>query len=272
MLQQAPDVVAPHVGEAGVAELRSKQRLTTAPQRAVHVHARTVVSVKRLRHKGGGETVRTRNALDYVLVQHQLVRHREQRVETHVDLGLTGCADFVVLHLDLDPHLLHREDHLRTEVLEMVHRRDREIAFLVARLEAEVGPVGAASVPDAFDGVDVVVPLVGVLVEADVIENEELGLGPEIGRVGYSGRDQVVLRLLGNIAGIARVRLPRDGVAHEGVDVQGLVLAERVQDSCVRVGHEEHVRLLDLLEAADRRAVEAEAILEGALGQLVSRN
>ena len=50
------------------------------------------------------------------------------------------------------------------------------------------------------------------------------------------------------------------------------MLAERVHDGRVRVGHEEHVRLLDLLEATDRRAVEAEAILEGTLGQLVSRN
>ena len=61
----------------------------------------------------------------------------------------------------------------------MVHGRDREIAFLVAGLEAEVRPVVAAGVPDAFDRVDVVVPLVGVLVEADVVENEELGLGPK---------------------------------------------------------------------------------------------
>jgi hypothetical protein len=46
-----------------------------------------------------------------------------------------------MLHLDLNPHLFHREDHLRTEVLEMVHGRDREIAFFVARLEAEVGAI-----------------------------------------------------------------------------------------------------------------------------------
>ena len=84
--------------------------------------------------------------------------------------------------------------------------------------------------------------------------------------------DQVVLRLLGDVAGVAGVRLTRDGVAHEAVDVQGLVLAERVDDSGVGVGHEEHVRLLDLLEAPDRRAVEAEAVLERPCGQLVGRN
>ena len=36
-------------------------------------------------------------------------------------------------------------------------------------------------------------------------------------------------------------------------------------------GIEEHVRLLDLLEPTDRRAVEPEPVLEDTLGQLVSR-
>src|SRR5262249_2353356 len=48
-----------------------------------------------------------------------------------------------------------------------------------------------------------------------------------------------------------------------------LVLRERVDDGGVGVGDQEHVRLLDLLEAADRRAVEAEAVLEHVLAQLV---
>ena len=76
---------------------------------------------------------RVGDALDDVLVEHELVGHPQQRVESHVDLGLAGGADLVVLHLDLDPHLLHRQDHLRAQVLEVVHRRDREVALLVSR-------------------------------------------------------------------------------------------------------------------------------------------
>ena len=49
------------------------------------------------------------------------------------------------------------------------------------------------------------------------------------------------------------------------------MLAERVDDCRVRVGHQEHVRLLDLLETTDGRAVKTVAILEGGLGQLVGR-
>ena len=63
---------------------------------------------------------------------------RQQRVEAHVDLGLAGGADLVVLHLDLDADRSSTLDHLRAEVLVLVHRRDGEVALLVPRLVAEV--------------------------------------------------------------------------------------------------------------------------------------
>ena len=47
------------------------------------------------------------------------------------------------------------------------------------------------------------------------------------------------------------------------------MLGERVDDRGVRVGDQEHVGLLDLLEPADRRPVEAETVLEDVGGQLV---
>ena len=50
------------------------------------------------------------------------------------------------------------------------------------------------------------------------------------------------------------------------------MLTERVDQRGVGVGHEQHVGFLDLLEPADRRAVEAEALLEHFLRQLVRRD
>ena len=110
-----------------------------------------------------------------------------------------------------------------------------------------------------------------VVVEPHVVEDEELRLGTEVRGVGQSGRHEVVLGLLRDVARITRVGLERDRVVHEAVDVQRLVGAERVDDGRVRVGHEDHVRLLDLLEAADRRAVEAETLVEGIGAELVQR-
>ena len=50
------------------------------------------------------------------------------------------------------------------------------------------------------------------------------------------------------------------------------VLAERIEHRGVRIRDQEHVRLLDLLETADRRTVESETVLEHVLGELVRRN
>ena len=60
-------------------------------------------------------------------------------------------------------------------------------------------------------------------------------------------------------ARVARVHLARHRVLHEAVDDQRRDLEERVDERAARVRHQEHVGLLDLLEPADRRAVEAEA-------------
>src|SRR4029077_2261502 len=47
---------------------------------------------------------------------------------------------------------------------------------------------------------------------------------------------------------------------------------EGVDNRSVGIGDQEHVRLLDLLEPADGRPVEAQAFLEDVLGELVGRD
>ena len=101
----------------------------------------------------------------------------------------------MVLHLNLDPEALHDEDHLRAQVLEVVHGRDGEVPLLVAGLEAEVRLLVAPGVPNALDRVDLVEGRALVLGEANVVEDEELGLGAEVDGVGDTGRLQVPLRL-----------------------------------------------------------------------------
>ena len=242
----------------------------------MHVHARAVVLEQRLGHEGDGLARGVRHVLHDVLVEHQLVGHRRQRVEAHVDLGLAGGAHLVVLHLDRDAHLLQRHQHLRAEVLVLVHGRDGEVPLLVADLVAEVRRAVelrlAPGVPHALDRVEEVVARVLVLVEARRVEDVELGLGPEVRGVGDAGAAEVVLRLLGDVARVAAVGLAGDRVLHEAVDVERLVLRERVDHRGVGIGDQEHVRLLDLLEPADRRAVEAQAVLEDVLGELVRRD
>ena len=57
----------------------------------------------------------------------------------------------------------------------------RKVAFLVARTIAQVVLL-AAGIPTALLGIDVVIAGVGGLVEANIVEDEELRLGAEIAR------------------------------------------------------------------------------------------
>jgi len=125
----------------------------------------------------------------------------------------------------------------------------------------------AAGVPPALDGVDVVERLLRVGPEADRVEDVELGLGRHEGGVGHPGGRDVLLGLARDVARVAAVGLARDRVVHEEVDVERLVLAERVEHRGRRVGEQGHVGLVDRLEAPDGRAVERDAVLQDVGGR-----
>ncbi len=265
MLEQAADVVAGHVRQAGVAHLVVEERLAVLPERLVAVHAGAVVPEERLGHEGDRVAVLDRGVLDDVLVQHQVVGGLEQRAEPEVDLGLAGGAHLVVLHLGLDAGVDQAADHLGAQVGEVVHRRHREVAALVARLVPEVAALlGLAGVPGALDRVDVVVGLAGAAGEAHIVEDVELGLGAEERGVRDAGALEVLLSLASDVARVAAVGLAGQRVVDEEVHDEGLVLTERVQHGGRRVGQQQHVRLVDGLEPADRRSVEHETVSEDA--------
>ena len=192
------------------------------PEGEVRVHAAAVVVEERLGHERHRLAVLAGHVLDHVLVLEQLVRHLDQRAEAHVDLRLAAGRHLVVLRLDRDADLLEGQHHLAADVLLAVRRRNREVAFLVARLVAEVRAFHAARVPAPLDRIDVVVAFVLVLVEADVVEDEELRLRPEVGGVGDAQALQVVLRLAGDVPRIPGVVLARDRVADVADQDQGL--------------------------------------------------
>jgi hypothetical protein len=183
------------------------------------------------------------------------------------------------MDLDLHPNLLEIEDHLRPQILEVVHGRHREVSLLVPWLVAEVESLPlfarlpyAAGAPDALDRIDVVVALVLVLVEPGRVEDVELQLGAPVRDVGDPGLPQIKLGLSGDVARISRVHLSRDWIPNEAMDDKSGVLEEGIDVGGVRIGEQEHVGFLDLLEPSDGRAVEAVAGLERLLGQLADRN
>src|SRR5262249_12710499 len=199
-------------------------------------------------------------------------------------LGLASGCHLVVVLLDPVAELLQLTHHLGADVLLGVGRLDREVPLLVARLVAEVPALDdlagavvhrvalAAGVPLPLGGVDQVEAGVLVLLVAHLVEDEELGLGTEVGDVANAGRVEIGLGLARDVARVARVVLLRDRVDDVADEAEGGNRREGVHHGGRGIGHDEHVRRVDRLPAADRRAVEAVPLLEKLLAQFAGRD
>ena len=168
--------------------------------------------------------------------------------------------------------LVHRQaelqqdrGHLGADIDGAVDRRDREIAALGARPVAHVAAfIFAAGVARQLDVVELVIAGRIAVLEPDVVEHEELGLGADIDGVADAGRLDIGLGALGDRARIAPVKLARariDDVADQDQHRRG---GEGVVIDGVEVRLQDHVGLVDHFPALDRGAVEHEAV-----GQIV---
>ncbi len=79
---------------------------------------------------------------------------------------------------------------------------------------------------------------------------------------------QVLLGFAGDETGIAGVRLQRERVADVAHDGERRHVETGIDENAVRVREQEHVALMDLLKAANARAVKADAVGEQRFGQL----
>ncbi len=108
-----------------------------------------------------------------------------------------------------------------------------------------------------------------ILIEADVIEDEEFGLGAEVGSVGNAAILQVELGLLGDPARVALVALLGDGILDIAIHDDRRHFGERVHKRGGGIRDEQHVAFMDCRPAADAGAIHAEALFETALIDLV---
>lgn len=109
-------------------------------------------------------------------------------------------------------------------------------ACLVAGVRGAVEVGGAATVPPALIGVDLVEAGVGIRGEADGIKEVELGLGVEVARVRDARRCQVFLGLAGDVARLAGERIEGERIVDEELDSERLLDAERVEHGGGRNG------------------------------------
>src|SRR4029079_3111595 len=188
VLDQTANVKARRVADEPVALLVVEDIFPALPQTLMAVHPGAVVLEQGLGHDGDHLASFSSGVLDYVLVGEHLVGHLGHGVKAHVDLGLAASGHFVVVHFDFDPALLQIEHHLGSQILVLIHGGNREIPFFVADLVAQIGDAVVAGVPKAFDGVDVVIAFVLVLIESHAVEDEKLDLGSPVASVGDAGR------------------------------------------------------------------------------------
>src|SRR5262249_50757791 len=175
----------------------------------------------------------------------------------------------VVADFDLDARLFEREHDLLTDVDERVGRRNREVPFLVADRVPLVRAV-LARVPVRLFGIDLVEGALLTRVETNLVEDEELGLGPEEDRVADARLTKIGFRFLRDEARIARVGLAGDGITDRADRADRGDGGEGVEFGRLGIWDDEHVRRVDRLPSANRRSVESEALFEARFREPVS--
>lgn len=100
----------------------------------------------------------------------------------------------------------------------------------------------------------------------DGIENEEFGLGAEVGDVADAGGLEIGLGAAADGARVAVIALAVGRLDDVAGQHQGGFVEEGVHEGGIRVGLEQHVGSLDALPAGDGRTVEGMAVLEPLLG------
>ena len=238
VVEQARDELAAGLGEL-ILRARLEERVLVALEEAdVGVHARARVRRERLRHEARPDVLAQRDLAHDGAEGHHVVGRGEGVGVAEIDLLLARSA-LVVAELDRDAHRLEHGDRLTTEVVGARLGRVVEEAAAVDRLRFLPRP-------------------------RRVLEEVELDLG-----VGVEGEAAV-----GGLGEVALEDVPRVGVRRRAVghlDVaehpggRRPLTAPRQDLEGRRVGLGEHVRLVDPGEALDRRAVEADALLEGPL-------
>src|SRR5205814_9060151 len=128
--------------------------------------------------------------------------------EFGADLVLTRGGDLMVMHLDLDTHLLHRKTHRGTDVLQRIDRRDREIATFDGRAVPHVAALELLGArPRRLARENLAVAAGPVDRPLDGVEDEKFGLGAEIRGVAEARGLEIRLGALRERARVARVAL-----------------------------------------------------------------
>jgi hypothetical protein len=94
------------------------------------------------------------------------------------------------------------------------------------------------------------------------VEDEELGLGSEVGGIADTAGLEIGFGALGNRPRVAVVAAAVGRIDHVAGDDDRRLIEEGVDVGGTRIGHQLHVRRLNPFPAGDRRTIEGVAVLE----------
>src|SRR3974377_325255 len=104
--------------------------------------------------------------------------------------------------------------------------------------------------------------VVDALPVTHTVEHKELWRRTEIASIANAGPLQVGLGLLGYVARIPAIILAGRRIPNIANENQSCLRGEWIDEGGGGVGHHQHVAFLYFLKSADRRAVEADALVE----------
>ncbi len=209
-------------------------------QTHVGVHGRAGILGERLGHERRPRALAERDLLDHVAERHHVVGHRQRVGVAQVDLLLTRSA-LVMAELHRDAHLLQRVDGVAAEVGRRVVHGLVEVAAVVGgyRHRAVVRPG---------------------------LEQEELDLRVHIaGEAEIAGLGQLPAQHVAAVGPRRRTVGHGDVAEHPGRVMLAGAGGPRQHLEGGRVRPRDGVGFEDAREALDGGAVEADALLEGAL-------
>ncbi len=210
MAQQSADVPERHLAQSGVI-VAGKQRLAFSPQALVRVHAAAVIAKQRFRHEGDCFPVLIGDIAHDVLVEHHVVGRFHEGVEALVDFALPAGRHLVVMAFDVQGRIRSWSRPSRCADPDN-DRSEGQGNSLLCSAAGSPGYLLAPGVPAAFLRVDEVEGAMRILIEADVVEDKELGFGAEEGGVCDAAVLQIKFGFFGNPARVAVVVLARDRI------------------------------------------------------------
>ena len=217
--------------------------------------------------------MQVRDIVDRVLEDLHFIGLLHQAPGADADLALATGGHLVVMHLDIQAHLLECFAHRAADVLEGIDRGHREVAALDAGAMTHVAfRIGGVGIPRPLHRVDLVAAAVHAIGPLHAVENEEFILGAKERPIGDAGGLQIRLGAPPERARIAPIALHRRRFNHIAADVDRRVLEKRINARGRGIGHQDHVRLIDPLPARDRGAVEHLALDKQLIGHIARRN